>query len=146
MLRNRLEATNKENMEELRACLFKTTGDISRQLERAGLGGHRALARAQAAGDSASRSGGGNGGGRGGVAWADGRHDKGVDEPRPSLAWNEISLIVDDRLDELEERLERRASELEERMGVMMKAQMDALARKLDSVVLHPLQPGRSKS
>ncbi|CAM9290091.1 unnamed protein product [Scytosiphon promiscuus] len=129
LLRNRLEATNKENMEELRACLVRTTGDISRQLERAGLGGWRAGARAEAA--TGGGSGGGGGVRRRDVARDDARHNEDGDGLSPSLVWDEVSLIVDDRLNKLEERLERRASVLEERIGVMMKARLDPRTRNL---------------
>lgn len=149
LLRNRLEATNKEHMEELRACLVRTTGDISRQLERAGLGGWRAGTSTEASGCGGG-GGGGCGGGdgdvlhRAGVVGDNRRHNEGgVDESRPGLAWSERSPGLEDRLNRLEERLEMRAKLHEERMQKMMGEQLNALARKLDAALSLPLQPAR---
>lgn len=128
LLRNRLEATHKNHMEELRASLERATGNLSRQLERVELG----------------RTGGGvlvaSDGTRGGTGTAVAARDEDpsarvVGGANRSLEPEKLRRILDDRFSELDERLEARASALEDRVGAMIDKRLGALERKLDAVL-----------
>lgn len=128
LLRNRLEATTKEHMNGLQAYLVKTAGDISRQLEESGAGGHR------------THDGGGGGAAaavRGGVGAVPQNADG--DENRDVGGWEagsrgaeELRQIVGARFSELDESLQAKVGALEERMEAMIDERFGALAKKLD--------------
>ncbi|CAM9848129.1 unnamed protein product [Scytosiphon promiscuus] len=142
LLRNRLEATNKAHMDEMRACLERTAGGISRQLAEAGL--HRGQ------GDMRDDPG---GCGFGTVACrARAECDHGCDErgknvcherdesgTSPNMQTEDPRRVACDGSSQLDDRLEKLTSALERRMVAMIEERLDAMAKRVDTI-LAPLQ------
>lgn len=113
LLRNRLEATTKERVDELQAYFVRTSDMISQ-----GEG---------VQGDD----------GREGVQGDDGKeHDIEVKAgDKAEVKAGELTRAMDSRFYELEEKLEARMVTLEERMGVIIDKRMGIIERKLNALL-----------
>lgn len=117
LLRNRLEATNKDQIDELRDYFESMTRNISRQLQLVGLG---------------------HSGGRSSGSTTDdaGRATAGRSERHPDQVVDaDVERFLDDRFRDIDRRLETLVSSLGKRVGVMVDERMVTLEKKLDSVL-----------
>lgn len=112
LLRNRLEATTKERVDELQAYLVRTSDMMMSQGEGVQEDDGRGHEVEQMRGDSMSEEG-----------------------NKSEVKAGKLTRAMDSRFYEMEEKLEARMVTLEERMGVIIDKRMGVLERKLNALL-----------